>query len=538
MARRRISLTDMIASMAEEIEASIPADQVQSPTEEIPLWEPMRICPACKELWPCAAHPTLTPRDTPQVRALSSPADELFFGGGGGGGKSDLLVGAAVTQHKNSVIFRVEFTQLRGAQGIWERSKQIIGVRGRPNESTFTWRDLPGGRALEFGAARTDRDMLKYRGRPHDLKGFDELPEFTEAVYLFLCGWLRTAVPGQRTRVIGTGNPPTTAEGQWIIRRWAPWLQKDHPNPAKDGELRWFVMKDGKDTEVPGPKEGWERPAPIPHTKPNGQTELLYPRSRTFIRALVDDNPYYMRTGYDQILAAMPEPLRSQMRFGDFQATAKDDPWQVIPTAWVDAAIARWTAEPPGPLTAVGNDPSRGGTAEFVIAKRHGHWVNKLEVHAATAAPDGAAGAGLLFKSLEGNADIPIQIDIIGSAGSSVFDHARGLKLKAIEMNGSAKTEALDKSGKLGFYNKRAEWHWKLREALDPSSGQDLALPPDPQMRADLCAPRWRPTPRGIQVEPKEDIVKRIGRSPDRGEAVIYACATEYIAQTVKVIAW
>jgi hypothetical protein len=60
-----------------------------------------------------------------------------------------------------------------------------------------------------------------------------------------------------------------------------------------------------------------------------------------------------------------------------------------------------------------------------------------------------------------------------------------------------------------------------------------VALPPDPELRADLCAPLWKLTPRGIQIESKEDritesgikesgIKSRLGRSPDKGEAVVY----------------
>lgn len=73
--------------------------------------------------------------------------------------------------------------------------------------------------------------------------------------------------------------------------------------------------------------------------------------------------------------------------------------------------------------------------------------------------------------------------------------------------------------------NSRAEWYWSLREALDPGSGQDLALPPDPELRADLCAPTWRLTARGIQVEGKDDISTRLGRSPDKGDSLVYAHA-------------
>jgi hypothetical protein len=40
---------------------------------------------------------------------------------------------------------------------------------------------------------------------------------------------------------------------------------------------------------------------------------------------------------------------------------------------------------------------------------------------------------------------------------------------------------------------------------------------------ADLCAPTWKLTGAAIQVEDREGIVKRIGRSPDYGSAIILA---------------
>jgi hypothetical protein len=53
-------------------------------------------------------------------------------------------------------------------------------------------------------------------------------------------------------------------------------------------------------------------------------------------------------------------------------------------------------------------------------------------------------------------------------------------------------------------------------------------LPPDRELLIDLCAPTWKLTPRGIQVEAKEDLIKRIGRSPDKGDAVVYALAIKH----------
>lgn len=460
-----------------------------------------------------------TPLPGPQTQAYESLGDEMFYGGAPGGGKTDLALGLALTKHQSSIIFRRESTQMRGPEGMIERSKDIIGAHGRLNENMLTWRGLPGGRSLEFGSVQREDDKNKYKGRAHDLKVFDELPDFSESQFRFLCIWLRTTITTQRTRVIGTGNPPTTPEGQWVVRYWAPWLDQQHPNPAKPGELRWFAVIDGKDVEVSGPQA-------IKH-----QGEVIRPRSRTFIPARVEDNPFYMATGYADVLNNLPEPLRSQMRFGNFNATQKDHPWQLIPTAWVKLAQKRWRDRrpPTTPLTAIGVDPSRGGVDQFAIAKRHDNWFAPIIKHEGIDARNGIVGARLVWDAVDGDTTIPIGIDVGGAAGSSVYDQSTVMGLKAYAMNGSEASTARDKSGKLGFVNKRAEWHWRLREALDPSSGQDVALPADPQLTGDLCAPRWKLTVRGIQVEDKREIIKRIGRSPDCGESVIYAASEDVV---------
>jgi hypothetical protein len=86
-----------------------------------------------------------------------------------------------------------------------------------------------------------------------------------------------------------------------------------------------------------------------------------------------------------------------------------------------------------------------------------------------------------------------------------------------------APTGRQDRAKVLHFANIRAYAYWSLREALDPEKGDNLALPPDPELLGDLCAPRWENTVSGVRLEPKEDIKERLGRSPDRGEAVVLA---------------
>jgi hypothetical protein len=59
------------------------------------------------------------------------------------------------------------------------------------------------------------------------------------------------------------------------------------------------------------------------------------------------------------------------------------------------------------------------------------------------------------------------------------------------------------------------------RASLEPGSA--IALPPGADVKADLAAPRWKLTPRGIKVEDKKEIVKRLDRSIDKGDAIVLA---------------
>jgi hypothetical protein len=67
---------------------------------------------------------------------------------------------------------------------------------------------------------------------------FDEGTDFLYSQYRFIIGWNRSADEKQRCRVVVGSNPPTTAEGLWVIRHWSPWLDPMHPRPAHPGELR------------------------------------------------------------------------------------------------------------------------------------------------------------------------------------------------------------------------------------------------------------------------------------------------------------
>lgn len=466
--------------------------------------------------------PIWAPLPGPQSMAFYSPATVLGYGGAAGGGKTDLIAGLTLTSHRRALIVRREKAQ---TEGIVQRLTELLGNTTGYNSQKGVWK-LPVEKQclVEFAGLDNAGDEHRFQGRAHDLKAFDEVTEQREAQVRFLMGWRRSNVVGQHTRVLMTFNPPTTSEGRWVLDYFAPWLDKTYPVPADPGEIRYFARVVDKDEEVVDEKPFvLVNQIPVYDFDPADfrPEEVITPVSRTFIPARLTDNPYYMATGYMATLQALPEPLRSQMLYGDFTAGMEDSPWQVIPTAWVEEAMRRWEKKITKPrMDSMGIDVARGGADNTVIARRHGDWFDELLAYPATQTPDGPTVAALALTNRRDKA--PIHIDVIG-VGASPYDFLRAAPAQVIGVNFANSASESDKSGTLQFANMRAQCWWKLREALDPANNRAIALPPDSRLLADLCAPTWFPRGKMIYVESREEIIKRIGRSPDYGTAVILA---------------
>ena len=188
------------------------------------------------------------PNPGPQTQAFLCEADELFYGGEAGGGKTDLGIGLALTAHKRSLLLR---RINKDAVKIKPRIEEILGHDNGYNGQLQRWR--LGERQIDIAGCEQESDKQRFKGDPHDLIVFDEGTDFLESQYRFIIGWNRSTDPNQRCRVIVASNPPTTAEGLWVVKYWGPWLDRTHPNPAKPGELRWFTTINGEDREVDGP---------------------------------------------------------------------------------------------------------------------------------------------------------------------------------------------------------------------------------------------------------------------------------------------
>lgn len=485
-------------------------------------------------------QPLWRPLPGPQLMAYESDADIIGFGGAAGGGKSDLAIGKALMKAHEVLIMRREGTQL---QGIEERMRKLLGGDDGYNSTKRVWRDAGPRKVLvEFGSCPNLGDEQRQQGRPHDLLVFDEAANFLELQVRFLLGWNRSTSYDEygqkvRSQALLTFNPPTSAEGRWIVDFFAPWLDKKHPRyPAAPGEKLHCVM-------LPA-ENGTSRDVWVDRTDPcvlvNGELvydfdpkqfkpeDIIEAQSRTFIPSRISDNPHLAGSGYLRVLQAMPEPLRSQMLYGDFQAGMQDDPWQVIPTAWVEAAMARWVdRSPKGEMLSQGVDVARGGKDNTTIANRHanpdgskGAWIDRLKLYPGTETPDGPMVAGLVIAARRDEA--PIHIDVIG-VGASPYDTLNGMGQQVLGVNVSEKSVKKDKSGRLGFFNQRSQLWWEMREALDPANDKGVALPPDKELLIELCTPTWQLSGLVIKVASREEIYEKIRRSVDRAVAVILA---------------
>jgi hypothetical protein len=457
------------------------------------------------------------PLPGPQTAALRSEAFLTLYGGSAGGGKTDLILGLALTEHQRTMIVRREYDDL---SFITERAIKINGTRTGYAGSPHPVLRTQDGRLIEFRAFQRAGDEQKRQGQPVDLLAIDEAAQFLESQIQFLSGWLRTTDTDdegkiQRRRIIMASNPPLSDEGQWMVKWFEPWLDPQHPNPAKPGELRWYVSDEhGEQKEVDG--EG-------PHQV--GQ-HLVKARSRTFIPARLQDNSYLMRDDdYVTQLHSLPEPLRSAMRDGNFMAVRADDVWQVIPSEWIRLAQARWTPRPPDgqAMTCISLDPAGGGKDAGTIAARYGTWFAPVVAEKGPQTADGRfMGARVL---MERRNNCQVVVDVGGGYGSEAVTTLKDNDAPVIGYRGSDASIGKSVGSNLEFANLRAETWWRFREALDPSNPDPIALPPDSELAADLATPRLNAKAmqvRGvIQVEAKEDIRARLGRSPDKGDAVV-----------------
>jgi hypothetical protein len=221
----------------------------------------------------------------------------------------------------------------------------------------------------------------------------------------------------------------------------------------------------------------------------------------------------------------------------------------VIPLGWVQAAVNRWhdwkdagSPLPSNPRLVIGADIARQGEDSTSLALRRGNVVVDIIKHHHA---DTMEVTGYITAKMGDPLSIAV-VDVIG-VGAGVVDRMRELELQCIPFNASSGTgDMLDRSREFAFLNQRAAAWWNMREMLDPSRGFEIMLPDSETLIADLTTPRWTPRsgrPAKIQIESKDDIKKRLGRSTDEADAVVQSFwidseASEFYTQATGAVSW
>lgn len=161
------------------------------------------------------------------------------------------------------------------------------------------------------------------------------------------------------------------------------------------------------------------------------------------------------------------------------------------------------------PLRYYGMDVARFGSDSTVILSRIQDIVDSIKSYQKedTMQTTGRAIAALTDKPGRMN------IDIIG-IGSGVYD--RMIELEIPYTYGVNVAQSAIQPDR--FTNLRAELFWILREKF---INDEIYIPYDETLMADLASLEYSFTSRGqIQLESKDEIKKRIGRSPDMADAL------------------
>lgn len=250
-------------------------------------------------------------------------------------------------------------------------------------------------------------------------------------------------------------------------------------------------------------------------------------------RAATSENPFIPAEFAHALRSAYTRAEAEQEIEGQFLDAG--DEFQVIPEEWVRAAMARWTPEgfAGRKLSCVGADVAMGGDCNTVAAPRRGSWFGKLVVVPGRLTPDGDSAAAVFREVVRGEEQALINVDTFG-VGAECYGSLCRLGLNCAAINVGTATNATDRSGTLTFANLRAFGYWSLRELLDPKNklpnDPPPMLPPDDELLDELIEHRWKPVGCQVSLEKKEDIAKRLGRSPDKADALMLSILIPMVA--------
>lgn len=225
-----------------------------------------------------------------------------------------------------------------------------------------------------------------------------------------------------------------------------------------------------------------------------------------------------------------PEDLFRKKVLGKFPKVADD---VLIPQQWIELANQRWKeAGGREPINheqrMMGVDVAGMGRDCSCFVERQGAWCSPFDRYNSGGRADHMRLAGMVTDRRNHHPDMFVMIDTIGE-GAGVFSRCQEtdrdpdmiVSCKYSESGKKDDSWLTDITGQYTFRNMRAYLFWCVRDWLNPRNNTGAMLPPDDKLLEEATEIRWSFMSDGrIYIEPKEDIKKRIGRSPDSWDAL------------------
>jgi hypothetical protein len=198
-------------------------------------------------------------------------------------------------------------------------------------------------------------------------------------------------------------------------------------------------------------------------------------------------------------------------RRGEFPLAEPD---ALIPIDWIEAAVNRDIEPQPTDPLILGVDVARYGNDKSVQAPRQGfkfydlRTVSKRDTHEV---------GGWVNETMDELRAAVACVDVIGVGGGVVdFLKHTGRRYIAVDVSRTAVNEQR-------FYNRRAEYYWKLRTLFEENL---ISIPDDSELQGELSSIKFKYDIKGrILIESKEDRKRKGLDSPNKAEAVMLSLA-------------
>lgn len=228
-----------------------------------------------------------------------------------------------------------------------------------------------------------------------------------------------------------------------------------------------------------------------------------------------------------------PNDLFRVKVLGMFPKVSEDN---LIPYEWINIANKRWLEFSeenfiPHSDLRLGVDVAGMGRDSSVLCYRYDNYLAKFVSHQSGGSADHMHIAGMVSKAIRTDGSQAF-IDTIGE-GAGVYSRLRELGYEnafSCKFSESAR-DLTDITGVYTFANMKAYLYWCVRDWLNPANKFNAAVPLNDRFLEEATDIKWKFQSNGsIIIEPKEETIKRLKRSPDLFDSLANTFYPSYVS--------